>query len=280
LASGGGVAQPANRLCETAQQRLRGELGAAQLIERALGSRSRGALEGEQPLHLVCAMLELGDARPQRRLGARGSGALSGGRLLGLGELAFGRLQPVGERLDIALARADPAGQALELDTRLAFVLGEALFGLDSQPLLGVLPLRGALQLALKRGRLRGGELAWALWLTFGATGCPGQAGRLAGAPSGVEQLADPPPFLLGVLQPALEARHVRLERAHGRLGGLGAQPQRMLARFDGPAGPTFGEEVALATAATTFASAWDVAARRVVALSDHSVKLRPQPDS
>jgi hypothetical protein len=279
LTSDGGVAQPANRLCETAQQRLRGELGAAQLVERALGPRSRGALEGEQPLHLVCAMLELGHARPQRRLGARGSGALRGGRLLGLGELAFGRLQPVSECLDIALARADPAGQALELDTRLAFVLGEALFGLDPQPLLGVLALRGALQLTLERRRRRGGELARTLRGTFRATRGLAGTGHLAGTARGVEQLTDPPPLLLGVLQPALEARDVGLERADCRLGGLGAQPQRMLARFDRPARPPFGEEVALATAATTFASAWDVAARRVVALSDHSVKLRPQPD-
>jgi hypothetical protein len=279
VAPHGDVAQPANGLSETAQQRLRGALGAAQLLDGALGPRSGGALEGEQPLELVCAMLELGDARSQRRLGARGCAAVGGGSLLGLGELAFGGLQTGGERLDVALAGADPTAQPLELATRLALVLDEALFGLDPQPLLGVLALRRALQLALERGRGRGWELARTLRRAFGATRDAAGTGRLTGAPRGVEQLADSPSFLLGVLQPALQTRHVGLERADGRLGGLGAKPQRVLARFDGAAGATFGEKVALAAAATTFPATRRVATRRVVSLSDHSVKLRPQPD-
>ncbi len=275
--SGAGVVEAA---CKVASRRRaiasasgaehaeRAPLCAAQRVQQVFGPPARRALGLEHAVHLERRTLELGQAGAQDTFGSQQRGPLGDRGLLGLVQLALDAVQADLERLRFALARAEPSAQPLHLRPRLAFDLGTAVFGLDAQALLGVLALRDALQLALER-------LAWQRLLV------PRRRRSVAGRAGHLEPLCSLPSFLLDLAQAVLQAGDVGLQRPHRRLGRLGAQHQRVLARFGGAARPPFSQQVALAAAPAALRGASPPLARRLAALGDHDArKLRRDPDS
>src|SRR5271156_2273064 len=97
-----------------------------------------------------------------------------------------------------ALARREATTETFDLQMALAFEVDAAILGRDPQLLLGVLALLGPAQLLFDRG----GAIAGRRLLGF-------------------DQLGYPSLLILGLAQARLQARHVGLERAHGRLGRL-----------------------------------------------------------
>ncbi len=195
--------------------------------------------------------------------------ALRGGRLLGLRQLALGRLQPRAQRLGLAFARL----QALRRGDRprRAPRVRDRRSGLRPRS-------------AAAARRTRAGRLAEARARAPPRRGTIGGRQPTSDAPRVLARLLDPlgeaMALLLGLAQALLQAREVRLQRAHRRLGRLGAQRQRVLARFGGAASAPFGEQIALAATPATLGGAAGVTARRLVPLGDHSArKLRSGSD-
>ena len=123
----------------------------------------------------------------------------------------------------MALARAETAGEPVDLGAALALELRAAVLGLDAQLLLGVLALLDAPQLVLTLSRRR----------------------LLGIEPPGEER-----PLLRGLPQPLLQARQVGLERLHGRLGRLGTAGERIRSvggiRINRAARAALGQQIAL----------------------------------
>ena len=206
-------------------------------------------------------------------LGASRRRALDRRRLLGVGQLALDGLKAHGEDVSLALARAQapqemvdlrpgPAGPGSAGIARAGVFVGRARAR-----------RRGRAPLAL--GGLRGSRAG------FLARGHP--LGHRLG---GHDQLGHAPALVLGFVQPALQARDVRLERAYRRLGRFRSQHQRVLAGLRRAAGAPFGQQIALAAPRAPLASEAArlagrlLAHRLLVSFSDHDAcKLRAQPD-
>ena len=197
----------------------------AHALEQALGPFAGRALGVEPQLDRGGSQLELAQPGLQLAFGSLHAGALGRELLLGLGELALQPLEALGEIPGAALALVKAPAHPVRLRPALALDSEQAVLCLDPQLLLGVLALLDSPQLMLSLDR------AVAL---------------------GLEQLGDLPALLLGLAQALLQARHMTLEGLDGRFGGLGAGRERRLAALGGPAGPAFGEQVALATAPCT----------------------------
>ncbi len=209
--------------------------------ELAFGALAGAALCLQAALDLLGAALELGHARGQLGFRASEAGALGGGALLGLGELAAQLLDAPREIAAVLLAGSNTARELLVALATLALQAGEAVLGLDAQLLLGVLALLDPAQLAVALGAV---------------------------CALGVQQLPDPSPFLLGVAQPLLQARDMAFERLDRGFGGLRPAQQGGLAGLGGAARAPFGQEVGLPHAARR-------ARARCLALLDHALQGR-----
>jgi hypothetical protein len=220
-------------------------MATAQALQQALGSLARRSLGLEAALELLGTMLELSHPRLEDLLVASRPGALGAGGLLSLGELALHALQAAGELARLELTVPQAATQSIDLGAAIALEIDQLVFGFDAKSLLGVLALLDLSQLALDDIL---GVAPAALVLSRLRTITDGSHGSIGG-----DHLRGAPRLLLGVAQPLLQARHVRLERPHGRLSGLCAKGQRVLTGLGRTARATFGEQVALASASASF---------------------------
>ena len=199
-------------------------------------------------------------------LGAPRRRALDRRRLLGVGQLALDGLQAHGQDVRLALACAQAPQEMLDLRPG---------------------PGSGSARIAragVPRGRARAGRRGEAP-LALGGLGGWG-AGSLARGLRGHDQLGHAPTLVLGFVQPALQARDVRLERAHGRLGRFRSQHERVLAGLGRAAGAPFGQQITLAAPRAPLAAEAArltgrlLTHRLFVSFSDHDAcKLRAQPD-
>jgi hypothetical protein len=74
--------------------------------------------------------------------------------------------------------------------------------------------------------------------------------------PLGLQQLGEPRPLFLGLLQTLLERRHVALQVSHRLLRRLGTAAERRVVRLAGPSRSPLGQEVAVALAAPALGKA------------------------
>ncbi len=206
-------------------------MGPAHALELLLGALAPGSLGLQPAVDLNRTTLELGEPLVKLLLGTAYRRKLGGRRLLGFGQLPLNALQLPRQLPRSALARAEAPAEPLHLQTTLPFQIDAAVLGLDAQLLLGVLALLRAPKLLLARRSAVDDRLALL----------------------GRDGLRCAPLLLLGLAQTLLQARHVGLERAHGRLGGLGSADQSRVPGFDGAARAAFGQKIAFGSPTAPF---------------------------
>ena len=200
------------------------------MLSSSRSERSRAARSDSSPRWISRARRSSSvEPRLEALLGAARGRELGGGGLLGLGQLALRRARAAGpapaRRCSLALRRRPSRSISRRLSRSRSMQRSSASTRSCCSAYSRCLARRSSCS---TDGRVRGS----------------------AAACSASIELGHAPLLLLGLAQALLEARHVGLERAHGRLGRLRAADQRGVAGLHRAARAAFGQQVALGPAA------------------------------